>query len=469
MSPSKRNDDDESDDAEASEDEKSVHSSEQESNDDDDSDDDDSDDDDFEKAASKKKTTTKKTTTAAKPRRKTKVATGRSPANPRGSSKSSKSTKRGGRGRGTAKSAAQRAAHHALATLAKNVLQPGETPGLSSLVAGLLHSYRPTKEHVELGDIPQVSEYTPNLVALAKKVISVHNDHPNRAQLALLNLLFRSVGGGPDTDLSMGLNTSKKSKKSSKGDELDSEMGSDTEMEDNEEDEDEEVILDEMDTDEWARVVTDLVDDMRHVPNTQILICADPQGAVHQMHDYTEKEKKAKEGDNYVPTKLDDRKKLPASVGAIEYRKIYQEFWYVLGHVALTEGGMATTSNNDFESQSDEDKEESIVRLDAELIKGVLLRIIELSPVGQPDVRAAATLASLSIAHAVLDQSAMLVKKMDVASRQYAAAKKNTSPGGGTKAEALKVRMESLKRSVEDLEEVVLGPVVQGLFVHRYR
>ena len=37
------------------------------------------------------------------------------------------------------------------------------------------------------------------------------------------------------------------------------------------------------------------------------------------------------------------------------------------------------------------------------------------------------------------------------------------------KAEALKVRMESLKRSAEDLEEVVLGPVVQGLFVHRYR
>jgi hypothetical protein len=80
------------------------------------------------------------------------------------------------------------------------------------------------------------------------------------------------------------------------------------------------------------------------------------------------------------------------------------------------------------------------------------------------------------MSHAVLDQSCILSKKMDVASRQYAAAKKNKSPSGGgggqaggAKVEALKVRMESLKRSVEDLEDVVLGPVVQGLFVHRYR
>ena len=70
------------------------------------------------------------------------------------------------------------------------------------------------------------------------------------------------------------------------------------------------------------------------------------------------------------------------------------------------------------------------------------------------------------MSHAVLDQSAQLVKKMDVASRQYQAAKKgkNTS-----KAEALKVRIDSLKRSAEDLQQVVLVNFVQGLFVHRYR
>jgi hypothetical protein len=45
-------------------------------------------------------------------------------------------------------------------------------------------------------------------------------------------------------------------------------------------------------------------------------------------------------------------------------------------------------------------------------------------------IRTAATLAALSMSHAVLDQSSILVKKMDIANRQYAAAKKNKSPGG---------------------------------------
>ena len=333
----------------------------------------------------------------------------------------------------------------------------------------------------------QQSEYTPNLVALARKVVEMHNDNPNRAQLALLNLLFRSVGGGPETDLSMGLDGGKQKKKSGGGggDASDSELEEPTDMDlEEEEEEDGEVILDELDTEEWAGIITDLVDEMRHSPANQILICADPRGAVHQAAELVEREKRAKEDDTLTEAQLaaqiqqgavEDVQK--GSVGAMEYRKIYQEFWYVLGHLSLTEGGMATTKRNEFESQKDDDAsedsaEDNIVRLDAELVKGLLLRIIELSPVGQPDVRAASTLAALSISHAVLDQSAVLVKKFDVASRQYTAAtkgKKSPNKGGGAKAEALKVRMESLKRSVEDLEEVVLGPVVQGLFVHRYR
>ena len=99
----------------------------------------------------------------------------------------------------------------------------------------------------------------------------------------------------------------------------------------------------------------------------------------------------------------------------------------------------------------------------------MILRVIELSPVGQPDVRAAATLAALGLGRAVLDRSAMLTRKIDVARRQHAAAQKAKTGGGGAKAEALKVRMESLRRTVEDLDDLVLGPVVQGLFVHRYR
>ena len=501
-------DDDEDDDT--NDNDNDAASSEEEGDDDDieaeedsdeESDDDDEDDDDFDtkvrastaaaaaknsapKKAKSKMTQAKQGRGGGGAREKTKVATGRSP----GSNNARGKTGAVGVGRGgmaNKSSAMQRSAHQALAALAKNVLPEGEVPGLSSLVAGLLHSYRPTatttREHVASGNnnnnLPQLSEYTPNLVALARKVIQVHNDHPNRAQLALLNLLFRSVGGGPQTDFSLGLGSNKLKAKSKRGG--GGEGGTitdDDEDTDMDNDDDEEVILDDMDTDEWARVVTDLVDDMRHVPANQILLCADPLGAVHQAHELNEREARAKGNTTTSDQYSKDAKKFPpVSIGAVEYRKIYNEFWYILGHIALTEGGMATdtTSTNDFDGSSsgkDTTTTAPIVRLDAELVKNLILRIIELSPVGQPDVRAAATLAALSMSHAVLDQSAILAKKMDVASRQYAATKKNKSPGGGgAKAEALKVRMESLKRSVEDLEEVVLGPVVQGLFVHRYR
>ncbi len=450
---------------------------------DEESDDDDDDDDDFWTKKHAISTASKNTApqnshgkkgrgAASVAREKTKVATGRSPRLAGGRQKKGAGVGIGG---DTAKSGTHRSAHQALATLAKNVLPEGETPGLSSLVAGLLHSYRPTKENIDMGSLPHLSEYTPNLVALARKVIQVHNDQPNRAQLALLNLLFRSLGGGPQTDLSLGIkntrsNFSKTRPKSKRGTVTDEDDDNATDMETDDEKEDEEVILDDMDTDEWARVVTDLVDDMRHVPANRILICADPLGAVHQAYALNEREAKGKgaHGGNTTNHSKDAKKPPPVSVGAVEYRKIYNEFWYILGHIALTEGGMATTV---FESARKDNA--PVVRLDAELVKNLILRIIELSPVGQPDVRAAATLAALSMSHAVLDQSSILVKKMDVASRQYAAAKKNKSPGGGgrggAKVEALKVRMESLKRSAEDLEEVVLGPLIQGLFVHRYR
>ena len=133
---------------------------------------------------------------------------------------------------------------------------------LSSLVAGLLHSYRPTNEGIDMGRLPHLSEYTPNLVALARKVIQVHNDQPNRAQLAL--------------------------------------------------------------------------------PANRILICADPLGAVHQAFALNEREAKGKgaHGGNTINHSKDAKKPPPpVSVGAVEYRKIYNEVWYILGHIASTETG----------------------------------------------------------------------------------------------------------------------------------
>jgi cohesin complex subunit SA-1/2 len=421
------------------------------------------------KSVVKKRTAT--TVTKTRVAKKTKVATGRSP-----SSFAAPAQKRGGRaiitpsgsGGNNALHPERQTAKRALGTLAKSVLPEGESPGLRSLVAGLLHSHRPPPKGVELGDIPKLSECTANLVVLAREVVKVHNANmSNLAQLSLLNLLFRSVGGTPDTDLSMG--GKKKSSRGKKDD--DSEM-METEDDDEEGDE-EEVILDDMDANDWARVVTDLVDDMRHVPANRILLCADPLGAVHQSQELLEREKDDG-GGGEGKSKGADITSNTAYAAAIEYRKIYEEFWYILGHVALTEGGMASSSGrNDFsrvdEDDDDGDGEEApVVRLDAELVRTIVLRVVELSPVGQPDVRAAATLAALGLAHATLERSVILTRKMDVAARQYAAAKKATG-GGGKKAEALKVRMESLKRTVEDLDEVVLGPVIQGLFVHRYR
>lgn len=272
----------------------------------------------------------------------------------------------------------------------------------------------------------------------------MHNENPNRAQLALLNLLFRSVGGGVDTCFPIGGAGSTSA----------------TTTEDGEE-EVEETDLEQMETEDWATVVTDLVDDMRHAPANQILLCADPLGAVHQQNTLN------RHGDDNGENEEEDERKKGSkmyALGAAEFRKIYQEFWYILGYVALTEGGMAT--NTQHEEEEEEVSSGSVVRLDAELVKELIERVVELAPVGQPDVRAGAILAAISMSHAVLDQSAQLVKKMDVASRQYQAAKKgkNTS-----KAEALKVRIDSLKRSAEDLQQVVLVNFVQGLFVHRYR
>ena len=48
--------------------------------------------------------------------------------------------------------------------------------------------------------------YTPRLEAAAKRIVTLHNSDPNAAQIALLNLLFRSVGGSIETNLDSNCN-----------------------------------------------------------------------------------------------------------------------------------------------------------------------------------------------------------------------------------------------------------------------
>ena len=265
------------------------------------------------------------------------------------------------------------------------------------------------------------SLYSSNLTDLCRRLMELHESDPNLAQVALMNLVFRSVGGGRESDLPDG--------REKAGDEDEE----DDEMNDDDENKSKPAILEEMDASSWARIVTDLVDDMRHRPPNQILLCADPQGALHQSSTKPSK-----------PSKKDEKHTQALS----EYRSIYTQFWYHLSSIFLTSSKMTTQE-----------------RLDVSSIREIIQRLVDLSPVGQPDVRSASCLAALSAVHAVLDHSMETKKKWMVAKRQYGAEARNKK---GEKAESLKVRMESLGRTCGDLEEVV-EMVVQGLFVHRYR
>ena len=296
--------------------------------------------------------------------------------------------------------------------------------------------------------IDHTTSYHPNLCSLTTRLIELHDQDPNLAQVALMNLLFRSVGGGRESDLPDGRGDGN----TADNDENNSEI----EMNDDDESKPDKskpiAILEEMDSASWARIVTDLVDDMRHRPPNQILLCADPRGAIHQSNSTT-----TGAGTNTTSKSAKQQKEARHTTALLEYRKIYTQFWYILSSSLLTNSALTTSE-----------------RLDANSIREVLQRLMDLSPVGQPDVRAAACLAVLSASCAVLDRSIGMRKKLEVARRQYGAEKKKRGGNSsgkseeGEKAESLKVRMESLGRTCGDLEEVV-EMVVQGLFVHRYR
>ena len=171
--------------------------------------------------------------------------------------------------------------------------------------------------------------------------------------------------------------------------------------------------LEEMDDSEWDSLVTEVVEVMRE--NDDPLLCANPKDC------------------------------------AKEYRDIYREFWYRLGNVVLThsQGGEAFTSN----------------RFQVEMVRELVARITELVLVGQPDMRAGATIAVLQLAIACIERTIELDKKLQVATRQYKAAGKNQS----RKLQTLQHSMDAWKRHKAELEEIVEGPVFQGVFIHRYR
>lgn len=81
--------------------------------------------------------------------------------------------------------------------------------------------------------------------------------------------------------------------------------------------------------------------------------------------------------------------------------------------------------------------------------------------------------------HAILDRIVILSNKLQIASRQLTAAEAQQNSSGnkrkskspipvGAKVQSLRHRVTILKRTKVDLEEIVMGPVVNGIVMHRY-
>jgi cohesin complex subunit SA-1/2 len=192
--------------------------------------------------------------------------------------------------------------------------------------------------------------------------------------------------------------------------------------------------LEGMEDDTWEQVVTSIVDDMRRTPPDCILICADPKGAVH-AHD-EKKHNAAQE----------------------EFRRIYDHFWYVLGTLALSD----LTTNTTTTSTSS-----SLLSFDIELVRELVERMRELVGVGQPDLRAASSIASFQLAQACCDGTLALESRLITARRQWNAAKA-AKTSTKEKEKALQRLVESLERSSSELQEIVQN-VISGVFMRRYR
>lgn len=243
-----------------------------------------------------------------------------------------------------------------------------------------------------------------DLHEIASDLVNQHNQDPNAAQCALLNLLFRSIGGSLETNLDPSKHN-----------------------------------LEELNDDDMGHIITELVDQMRFTPLDRIVLSVD----------------------------LKDTQ----SLGVTEYKSIFRRFWSILSEVALNEGSLAnfneSMDENDSDglpiSQSVKKSLSGFVRFDVDLVRDIILRITEVSSVGQPDVRASATLAVLNMAESILHQSYMVKKKMSTTKRYLDAA------SGNRKKESLSYQYESLQRTHDNLIDVVLGPIMQGIFIHRYR
>jgi cohesin complex subunit SA-1/2 len=138
----------------------------------------------------------------------------------------------------------RRNVHSALTALSKKVLDESETPK-TSVVAALMASSKPIPGIPSVGSSNSRSSnsgttgYTPQLKGIARYLVK--QQEPNSMHIALLNLLFRSVGGSVETNLDLDTN------------------------------------LEELADNEWDTLVTDVVDVMRETDADRTLLCANPE------------------------------------------------------------------------------------------------------------------------------------------------------------------------------------------------
>jgi cohesin complex subunit SA-1/2 len=299
----------------------------------------------------------------------------------------------------------RKSAQTALSTLAKKVLDPTEDKE-TSLFAALLNCLadQGDKKKTKRANVEKDTLYSAQLGNIARQLVEQHESDPNKAQIDLLNLIFRSIGGSMEVLLSASTTD-----------------------------------LENLSNEEWEDTFTNLTSAMQLTPNDQILLRADPLGS-------------------------------HATVGIREYRKMYREFWYILGGVILSNNsGTAPKNDDDSDDEEEEEEPEALAtsRFQIETSREVLLRVVEISGVGQPDIRAAACIAIYQLSTAMLERTLELKAKLQVANRQLAVAKRNKST---VKAKALKDQVSSWKRTIAELEAMVNDHVMNdSVFNRKYR
>ena len=307
----------------------------------------------------------------------------------------------------------KRAVHGALTVLAKRVLSDNERPD-NSLLAALLKSHEEEKDEVTGRSRRRAQGetlYTGQLKKIARTVMESHQKSPNPTQVDLFNLIFRSVGSTASTMLDP-----------------------------------EQVDLENISDEELGEALTLVVEDMEYTAHDSVLLCADPQGDVHR----------SSEGSK-------------VSKGQCEYRKIFEEFWYLLGSVILADGSLSRpaeqSDNDDSDSDEEEPKELSSSKFQVEMVRDIVSRMIDLVNVSVTDIRAAGTIAVYRLGISMLERTVELKAKLQVATRQLNAAKRSNQK---RKIEALNTQIDSWKRTILDLEDTV-NRMVMGVFMKRYK